>query len=1717
MFNPSLASKEIRNEFINYITTSYYISDSILREQFESKIRKLLTKGPIIEINGSFEKGSTLRDLINERVLCQSFSEIESRKSGEGLYDIKLPLDRNLYLHQEQAIRKCVSGQNLVVSTGTGSGKTETFLIPILNELLKEKESGTLGPGVRAILIYPMNALANDQLKRIREILLKFESITFGVYNGATEHNEEQAQKLYEAMYEDEMIPELRKRLQNEVISREDLQQNPPHILFTNYAMLEHMLLRPNDAKVFNNSNFKYIILDEAHVYYGSTGMETAMLIRRLKARIPTAKRPQFILTSATLGSDKEKDDKIVSFAKNLTGESFDLDSVIRASRKAYEKPNDLIEYPEDLFNRLVSDIESTTHVLSEYGISKSKNEDNSEFFYDICEKSSIYHSIREVLLEPLSISQVSRLTNYNEKTIIDVIQIASSAFKNGASLVNARFHFFLRALEGTYLQLYPRFDLDVVRKSTELVDESLVPVFETASCSDCGKIALIGIESNTDRTIERNIPYYSDKLTYFYVNTDQNEYLIDDEELEEVSDLSYVLCKKCGSFMASDETDSPPCSCIKNHGIKVTKSINGKCPSCGLGKFKRFYLGNDAATAVIGLSLYDQLPEYSYIEPEIVQDSENNPFSVFSESSFKKRLRKTRQFLVFSDSRQEAAYFASYMSASYKQFIRRRGLFKVLSTVEFDRIEIGNAINELTALFSSPENQSFITAHNSIENISFISKRNAWIVMLDEMANQQRSTSLASLGYIHFEYKGNDQEAILINLSKKYSVPLTDIKNLLNVVFNEFIKFGAIDTAKNNSLLPEDRELIFYYPKQKYLVKNKNDGSIYESCYNVLPQRRGNGNFFKTNRIELIKSTLNIEDEEATKLLDNYWEYLISTRNNYKLNTNDGIHYTINPDSIVLVSSFHKNNKIYKCDKCSRLTPFNLGDKCVSIKCDGELFEIDIELENNRNHFVNLYKRENLSPFFIKEHTAQLSRRESLDYQKKFVQKELNALSCSTTFEMGVDVGSLETVFLRNMPPLPSNYSQRAGRAGRSKNAAAFAVTYSKLSSHDFNFYKEPNRMIKGVISPPVFKIDNEKILQRHVNAIVLSYFFQLHPEQYNGNKIENFLDNKGYQLLEKMLMDKPSKLKEIVRDSIPSFLHQKIELEDFGFSNYVLSEEAPLQLAIIDYEKTVQQFEKYIKIAKKDDKFYDASYYQIGLKKFKRKRLIDFLAKGNVLPRYGFPVDTVELQTYSTSKNNDSESLNLSRDLQIAISEYAPGSQIVANDQLFTSRYIKKTFTRNDHIWQEGFIAVCENDTCRAVNFEKIKPYGEENYCRSCGTKLRRKMWRNSIEPSAGFIADKVVTDVPLSKPEKLYRTEEYYIGSMYSKPIKQREIWFGENSISLKTTQNDSLLVKTQSDFYVCSSCGYALNENEINTDYLQKAVYRDEKGHDTPTGHKCRNLDLKLFTLHHIFNTDVCELTFSIQVEGVDQGLSILSALLDSISLVLDVERSDLKGTLRSLVSKEHEKEYSFIIYDAVAGGVGHTQRLIDENENEGGELISRIFRNAHEKTKNCVCEPSCYSCLRNYGNQRIHERLNRNSVFNYLEHYILPITETKTSEYDVKDALIEQFELVINTELFSKDILDWNELMNFSSESNLEIFEDMFKKGFRFPDHCIGDIMINDSFKVSVDALWEEEKILVFNDTDGSKFNKLKVYKDWKIISNYSQYIEELYNGKDLSE
>ncbi|MFR1525115.1 MAG: DEAD/DEAH box helicase [Bacilli bacterium] len=1598
MFNPVVASKNIREEFISYISTSFSIADEKLREQFITELRGNVSSGPWLEINDAFKNGRSISELIDDGVLSPLFRNLESGKPNTKLYKRCLPIDRPLYLHQEQAIKSIVAGHNAIVSTGTGSGKTNCFLIPVINELLKEKEEGTLGSGVRALFIYPMNALANDQMKNIRKILMYYPDITFGVYNGATEYNEDNANSVYEAMFGNEAVPELRKRLPNELLSRDEMKQTPPNILFTNYAMLEHLLFRPKDDVLFSKSDFRFVVLDEAHVYSGATGIETAILLRRLRARISSKKEPQFILTSATLGTNSDSNKDIVKFAENLCGVLFDEKNIIRATRLTYEHLDDAKSYNNDLYRELSDESNYVKNVLEKYNIVFDNTMDENEILYDFISKTDLYQKLREDASNVTTLSDISNILDIDIDTTISFISLCTRAQKNGKLLIDARYHFFIRSLEGCYISLSPIKKLFLIRQKFYYTNNKQYAVFESSICDECGKFALVG------KIVDNQLVQVSklgEDVDYFFLAEEENSDIEDDEDIEEKKLEHYYLCTHCGSIVLEEQIKNLPCDCGKNDYIKVVKArkmeTGSRCGNCHRGIYKRLYLGNDAATSVLATSLYEELPEIEHIEDE-QEIKTTNIFAKSSLSAKKKEKKIGRQFLAFSDSRQEAAKFVCYLSKSYNEFIRRRGICHIIreqrNNILNNVFTISDFVTKLTAYFSNT--RSFAESNSDQSNLTVVSNKNAWIAMLNELARYNSTTSLTALGVLQFNYLGNTKE-IIEAVKDSYNVSYETAENLLNMLAFEIVKMGAICTDSDTDIDDNDRDYIFYTPTQKLVTKLQlpDKKKSYITYWSPRARLNGKDKYYKTNRMYLVRTFLNIDEEDAFEFLIQYFDYLTKPENGNSyclVDKNKDGNYVLPAKYFQVKIAGDNSINWYRCTKCGKISQFNINGCCSTVRCNEKVEVVNSDDLSRNNHFAELYFSDRMSPLFIKEHTAQLSKKESASYQEQFIKKEINALSCSTTFEMGVDVGDLETVFLRDVPPLPSNYAQRAGRVGRSINAAAFCLTFAKLSSHDLSFYKEPKKMISGVILPPLFKVDNEKIVRRHIYAVALSMFFADHSEYYNYNDAELFINQKKYELFIDWLNTKPERLRVMLIRSIPNndSLHSRIGILDYSWLNDFIGDNGAFTVLIREYENNIKEFEKLIKKYKSENDLDKAAKCERKLNNYKYNKLIDFLARGNILPRYGFPVDTVELEQNTTASNINK--LRLSRDLQMAIAEYAPSSEVIADGRMYTSRYIKKTKVGNSKLeWDRAFLGYCSDPDCQALNYSVTPISSEGKKCISCGKKLYEHDFFESIEPRAGFVTERVDKDVPLTKQEKNYKSDDYYIGNKESKTIDKYNFKFNGIGVTIESTTNDSLMVKCSKNFYVCQKCGFAYADDETiqnDKDATKKMKRGDLK---ISTSHKHESLfgqylcdcqDLIRYSLHHVFNTDVAKISFDCDTSDYKTMISTMYAILYTISDELNIERKDIKACL-SLKIKNHKMYNSIIIYDAVPGGAGHSRRIVTDD----GKMLYNIIERAYERMENCNCDPSCYNCLRSYDNQKIHDDLDRKLASSFLGNLI----------------------------------------------------------------------------------------------------------------------------------
>ena len=1670
MFNPAKSSKKIKESFIGYITTALNFPidgdpDTVnFGKQFRQELEDKICKGPYVDINTNFVKGCTINQLIQEGVLSSLFNEVEKNKPDEPKYKRTIVPDRPLYLHQERSIRLLNEGRNIVVTSGTGSGKTECFLFPLINSLLREKEEGTLSkPGVRAILIYPMNALANDQMKRLRNLLMEYPEIRFGVFNGDTPYSGDR-RKWYNELHENETIEKLRWPLPNELLTREEMVKNPPHILCTNYAMLEYMLLTPNRGAVFTNSNVKFIVLDEAHSYSGATGMETSLLIRRLIARINQEQaHPQYILTSATLGEEGKAEKDISDFAENLTGEKFGTDAIVFGHREHFFMGEKTINIPISFFEECAAaDTNEFEPIFEKYNLPYDNKLDYKGNLFNVCSCCDLYKQLRTLFVEPVPIQTISQWLSLTEDQTVSFLHICSLCRNKNSVLVDLRFHFFVRTLEGFYCCFTGKKEAFLERKEFVQKENKEDRVFEISICKNCGDIALVGYiqdENGTSYLKNRDSKSHDrledDEPTFFHIvrskidNDDPDKGELDYQEVDEKdaetedeeelarikqADLTevkgtddYYLCPHCGEISLKKD-GYPTCKHpkeemmhVRAYSKNVRRSRDG-CLYCFHGEYNKFYIGTESATSVLATALFEELPIKS-VKVEVESPIPGAPTEERTQTAGK-------QFLAFSDSRAEAAYFASYLDKRYQTLMSKRLLVELLNNSQKELLdeeyldEVWNLnifADKLSKLLHKNLTylDDLLTEPNKPEHKAKCIE-NAWLTILKELVTCKRSGSLQSLGFLKFEYLGNNDK--IVNYFKQTYFPSlkdSDVKALLDELAMSFAYFGAV-VPDSYELKLETRKEVFFVNEQKGIQISKSGFSLPNigSWLPLAKEKDPNSYYKKPYRLSLVLKALGDEAKVniAVKILSEYFDFLTKTSNQFHAVSIDGANpwYAFPTSAFTIKIPGHENVKWYKCKKCGRITTTNLMNKCLIDKCSGDLEEVpDIQKYLSGNYYLNFYKHNDsnyLRKMLVKEHTAQLSKHDASDYQNKFEKNNINALSCSTTFEMGVDVGELETVFLRDIPPSTANYAQRAGRAGRSKDSAAFVLSFAKLSSHDFNYFEKPTEMINGEIKPPYFKLDNPKIVYRHIYSTCFGYFFNEHGsffEDDNGKArpISFFIENGGLTEFIKMIQEKNAKLSLVLHNSF-------LDLDDeFGISDFsgewvrdLIGINGRLTSAVNEYFSIIQDFKNEIdaiETAQGKDWKIISGFREKDMERYKGTSIIEFLVDANILPKYGFPVDTVELRIggeHLYDPRTDNKGLRLNRDMTQAISDYAPGSKIIADNKMYTSRYISKYWKNGEKDFDKLYVSYCTG--CETLNVSHVETPVDKK-CEGCGVSLGGVIWEEAISPNAGMITDGAKPeDVPLTRPKKVYRSDFYYIEEDHS--ANKSTIDFNSSQITVISSRKDQIIVTSSKGepFYVCPNCGYSFGRydrikdktgklDKVATEILKKGTRKElivQKGHDKPNGKSCDCMRLEKKLLFHAFNTDIVQIIFE-NANNIDDATatSVLFALISAISECLQIERGEISGVIKRDNKTTGKTNYRFILFDNVPGGAGYVKQLLD---NDYLNLAS-VINMAYDKSFNCTCDlkSSCYKCLRTYDNQKYHDILSRELVINFLEPYI----------------------------------------------------------------------------------------------------------------------------------
>ncbi len=1592
---PISTSHHISERYKRYIRTTFDIRDAEFARLFHEQLSadEEFFKGPYLDAMPPYQPGASIQALVEKGTLSHLFAPANDggicveRATGD-----ELVYRRPLYAHQEHALRKALEGKNLIVSTGTGSGKTESFLLPILNHLLREKEQGTLNqPGVRALLLYPMNALANDQMKRLRVILSRETSITFGRYIGETQQDEQAANEAYRAQFGEPPNP-------NELLSREQMQAAPPHILLTNYAMLEYLLLRPDDSVFFDGEtarHWKFLVMDEVHTYDGAKGIETAMLLRRLKERISRSNpnlQLQYIGTSATLGG-RNSDNEAKRFAANLFSAPEDTWDIIKAETVNQDQhvcPQGFPEEDHELLQRLRQELKSGPKTLAELAQTLLPNDENGE-----------------------------------SKLVALVKKASETNYDDGTPLLRARYHFFVKALEGGFIAFHPQKQLFLKRRLT--LDDNHTPVFEAAVCTNCGSLYLVGdIQDSRFEQVQRISDDNRDAAKFFLVEDET----LDNREFDEEDgvEASYYLDTSTGNVIQIQNANppasrgrgkkrqpapqppapiQPPPNAIKIHRVEQNER-NGvsKCPVCERhDSVSRLLLGKDAPASVLMTSLYEKI------------EVNNN---------------ERKKTIAFSDSRQDAAFFAPFLESSFSRIVRRRAILDVIQTNLHEIQQDGGWLiqNFVERLAQYAIDRQILT-NDEGEIIGDITRAREevrkWLIA--EVIGVDGENSLERLALVKFNASCGNYDAWILQpnfelhnlnfLRTDYHLSDEDIRHLFQALIDNF-RFEAAITLPIPNL--QDPLIFGFIQNPTSFVRT---GANRQSRQlNWLPTRRQNGTYHPNRRSHFLKKVIKAKtgqepsDQRIEEILAHIWE-AFTDRNSpfYNLfahNANGSLQ--LRHDCIRLIP-LSEGDAYYQCEKSKIITHRNVAgispifryesrlQKRILGQREGE--EKDVLIEN---HYRKIYQEVEPEPLVSKEHTAQLASVEAARVQQQFLNGQVNVLSCSTTFELGVDVGSLETVFLKNVPPSPANYIQRAGRAGRRLSSTAYVLTFCLRRSHDLKHFSRPVDIVKGEIRVPRVSIVNEKIVRRHIHSVAFAAFWRAHSE-YFGNMHEfflngpagaafqaglqpiqqnpdefdanAFLENFVRQTLPKtheifaFLNDEPEEVAEAVKEIVPESLHAELCGDDgwkwlpdlIGTNPNDPNSDGLLLKFASEFYSTIAQLETHRWRLFLGGQNSDSVLRAINT--FRQRQFIAEAARFGILPKYGFPVDVVRLDT-SFIRSTEAQGLDLQRDLKQAIAEYAPESEVVARKKIWTSWGLKVVPGRQ---WERRAFKICENcgryESIRIIDENQLNAWRNEP-CGGCGSTDFEPN-NKFIFPEFGFIAAQNAGNFTGRRPERTYASQVYFAGD--GQPLQERD--FQRNGITLhfQSASNAKLGVINTTVFRVCALCGFSTTENNVNR-------------HDNHLGRAC-NGTLSRVYLGHEFKTDVVKITlppaymFRQQDDQRDELrsklLSILYALIEGLSNALNIARTDLDGCLYF-----SNQQPALVIYDNVPGGAGHVRRITDEDG-----VIEDMLQEAYTLVKNCTCggesgDAACYACLQNYNNQFYHDELKRRYAIEFLK-------------------------------------------------------------------------------------------------------------------------------------
>ena len=1269
------------------------------------------------------------------------------------------------------------------------------------------------------------------------------------------------------------------------------------------------------------------------------------MLLRRLKRRLKEGGRTerfQCIATSATIAGGENDKPAVAKFASELFGEQFhDADVILGVTEPIPDVGTKSLSL--DDYQKLQNAIRSSSRdnineIALQLGLTIPAGLDLRKEIGYILQHDRRSTTLRQrITIQPEHVSQLANeifpelLESGRVAALSDLLELiikVEAPFLE-IPLISARYHIFLRSLEGAFISFLPQKRLFLERRST--TEDGAV--FEVALCRECGQHYLVG--KSRDGKLKEAIrdPGRPEFGATFFRPIEEP---IDEigEEDNEVPKNIFILCIVCGAmFKLRSKQSKMTCGhtnsiLVQQEGEEGEDQIP-RCGACGYrapDPVREIVHGTDGPHAVIATTLYQKLP------PE------------------------RRKILAFTDGRQEAAFFAWYLENSYKDILRRNLILKAARALG-NGVDGGISLRELAVGLRDVyrKNNVFPPAIGDLEL-----QRESLISLYREFLTDEPRISLEGVGLLRWFIKWPEKFQIpSILFSPPWSMNKQEALGLIFILLDFMREDRAVELRTNGetALTWSDLGIQATQMAVRIGLPHRPKGHKY---WPIRSWDGKNGRRVQLLRKILVKKGLNEEVaiEKSQELLRIIWEAfresdeLIPSQDRLLLSVNDA--RRLNPDwwRVFIIKD---DDFLYQCNTCGRIQFVSTDSVCARHRCPGSVHEIqakDLEV----NHYRLLYKDNLPGVLRVEEHTAQIDKEKAREFQRDFKLGEIHVLSSSTTFELGVDLGDLDTIFLRNVPPEAFNYAQRVGRAGRRSGFPGFAITFCRRNPHDLFHYADPiNRILKGIVKPPVISLRNEKIIARHITATAFSSFFRISPKRFqNVEGLYNNIENpSGVSDLYAFLQKNKIELKESLMDIVPKAVAEKVGLNDDGWILGIVGVNSRFALSEAEVSNDFKCVKKLQRDSADREDYSTAQWAKRRAETIASEDTLSFLSRKAIIPKYGFPVDVVELDPLRTQKTSESMEVLLQRDLSIAISEFAPTSKVVANKREWVSYGIKKVAEKE---WDRWFYC---------LNHQKFISCDREKELSSlkCCEELQKHTF---IVPKFGFVTDRNKPKNPKGRSPRIFTTRPYFVGLTEPQPTE-----IDYRSIKVTKASPGRMVVicegRKGEGFYICSQCG---------------AGFRDRKNqHETPYGETCFGT-LQHVSLGHEFVTDVLQIQFR---SGPPQNdingftYSLAYALVEGAGSVLEVPVTDLSVTVS--YGGDSGIIPPIVLYDNVPGGAGLVARL------EEKEILHACLTAAMERVNgSCGCgeDDSCYGCLRSYRNQFVHQYLKRGPVVQYLK-------------------------------------------------------------------------------------------------------------------------------------